>query len=163
MSAQENVAWLVEFAIDFVKVLEMILFNVRFDALDLLTPSLVVVNVQPLDLVLQEEELLDVHRTLEEDQTNDVACLTFQSIRVIRKSLQVLLQDYLPVDKLDLVHQHDLLGLFNVAEDWVLEEEVFLCLLVPYSNQLETDATEEDLPLCLFLPLLQSFHVIIFF
>ena len=62
-----------------------------------------------------------MHCTMEEDLAYYFGCLRVQCICIISEGCQILLKYYLPINELNLIHQHYLLSLLNIAEQRVLK------------------------------------------
>ena len=113
----------------------MILFNIGHDALDLFDSFFCDIRFATPFLSLQKE-VFDKHGCLKEDNTYLNGGNLSHIFDVRCQKSEVALEDQVPVGELKLAQEHNFGDLFNIFEDWELEEKFFLVVLLffPFLN-----------------------------
>ena len=58
-----------------------------------------------------------MHGALKENLSDFICRLLLHGLHILSENMQVVLEHNLPIDELKLVHEHDLRGLFDVAQN----------------------------------------------
>lgn len=134
---------LVECLVEFIKVLIMILSNVRLDALYLSVNQQFGLLIILISDKAVNTEFLDKHGGLKEQQAHLFGCDFLYSCFNPRNLVQVVLKDIAPVEELHLIQDKDFGDLLNVVKDGKLEEELlFFDFFTSLFNSLGLDSSD---------------------
>ena len=68
---------MIKVAVNFIKIFEVIFSDVGLNALDLIVSPKLLIVWETLHFVLEQQKFLNMHRTMEENLSNDFGCLGF--------------------------------------------------------------------------------------
>jgi len=95
----------------------VILFDISFYALYLILPHLLLIYSYLLNLIVIKQKFFDMHCTLKEYLSDFIGRLLPHGVQILSKDTQVVLEHNFPIDELNLVHEHDLRGLLDEAQN----------------------------------------------